>query len=144
LVARRVGIVRRIVCGSPAYFAARGKPRHPHDLAAHDCITFEGLTPPDTWIFRADKSKVSVKVQSRLVTNTAEAAIDACMANVGITRVLSYQAAKGLRDGTLVAALEKFEPAPLPVSLVYAGRSPLPRKLRAFLDFAAPRLKAEI
>jgi DNA-binding transcriptional LysR family regulator len=143
LMTKRVGEVRRIVCGSPAYFAARGIPRHPRDLAVHDCITCEGLVSPDAWIFRFGKSDASVKVHSRLLSNTAEAAIEACMANVGIARVLSYQVAGALRAGTLVAALENFEPAPLPVSFVYPGRSPLPQKLRAFLDFAGPRLRAE-
>ena len=76
--------------------------------------------------------------------NTAEAAIDAAIAGFGITRVLSYQAASALRAGTLARTLRKFEPAPWPVSLVYAGQGLLPLKLRAFLDFAAPRLKGRL
>jgi DNA-binding transcriptional LysR family regulator len=76
--------------------------------------------------------------------NTAEAAIDAAIAEVGITRVLSYQVASALRAGTLALALREFEPKPWPVSLVYAGQGLLPLKLRAFLDFAAPRLKARL
>jgi hypothetical protein len=58
--------------------------------------------------------------------------------------VLSYQVASALRAGTLALALRKFEPAPWPVSLVHAGQGLLPLKLRAFLDFAAPRLKARL
>jgi DNA-binding transcriptional LysR family regulator len=144
LVAARVGTIRRVVCASPAYFAARGVPRRPPDLAAHACITFGGVTAPDQWTFRVRKSPVAVAVHSRLVVNTAEAAIDAAVAAVGVTRVLSYQAAPALRAGALALALEAYEPLPSPVSLVHTGHRLLPLKLRAFLDFAAPRLRATL
>jgi DNA-binding transcriptional LysR family regulator len=144
LVATRVGAIRHVICGSPAYFSARGVPKNPADLATHDCVTFEGMISPTAWIFPAGKSETSVAIHSRLVVNTAEAAIDAAIAGVGITRVLSYQVASALADGTLTLALADYEPVPLPVSLVYAGQRLLPLKLRTFLDFAAPRLKARL
>ena len=144
LVATRVGSISRVVCASPVYFAERGTPKSPGDLAKHDCITFNGLMSPDSWIFVIGKSTSTVSIHSRLVVNTAEAAIDAAVAGLGITRVLSYQAADAIRAGTLAVALRKFEPTPAPVSLVYAGQGLLPLKLRAFLDFAAPRLKARL
>jgi DNA-binding transcriptional LysR family regulator len=144
LVATRVGSIRRVVCASPAYFNERGVPEDPDELTVHDCIAFEGLTAPDSWKFALGKSTVSVAVRPRLIVNTAEAVVDAAVAAVGITRVLSYQAESALRAGMLAIALRKFEPQPSPVNLVYAGRSLLPLKLRAFLDFAAPRLKASL
>jgi DNA-binding transcriptional LysR family regulator len=144
LVATRVGSIRRVVCGSPNYFAKRGTPKHPSELNAHDCVTFNGLSAPDEWVFTTGKSTVSVAVHSRLIVNTAEAAIDAAIASVGITRVLSYQIADALRAGTLSLSLRAFEPAPVPVSLVYADQGLLPLKLRAFLDYAAPRIKTRI
>jgi DNA-binding transcriptional LysR family regulator len=144
LVAARVGSIRRVICGSPGYFAERGMPTTPGELGTHDCITFEGLLSPRAWTFARDKSEVSVAIHSRLIVNTAEAAIDAAIAGVGVTRVLSYQIANAIRAGTLAIALQEFEPAPWPISLVYAGQGLLPLKLRAFLDFAAPRLKARL
>jgi DNA-binding transcriptional LysR family regulator len=144
LLTTRVGSIRRVACGSPAYFAEHGTPKKPGELSAHRCIAFEGRTSPDIWTFGAGKSAVSVPVRFRLVVNTAEAAIDAAVAGVGITRVLSYQVASAISDGALVVALRAFEPAPLPISLVFAGHGMLPLKLRAFLDFATPRLKARL
>lgn len=140
LVATRLGAIRRVVCASPAYFAARGTPQHPADLAGHDCIAFEGVVSASVWNFGGE----SIAIHSRLVVNTAEAAIDAAVAGIGVTRVLSYQAAEALERGALALALENFEPPPSPVSLVHAGGRLLPLKLRAFLDFAAPRLKARL
>jgi DNA-binding transcriptional LysR family regulator len=99
---------------------------------------------PNSWSFSAKGTQQDVAIHSRLVVNTAEAALDMAVAGLGITRVLSYQAARHIADGKLVVLLEPFEPGPVPVSLVYPGHGLLPLKLRAFLDFAGPRLKAAL
>jgi DNA-binding transcriptional LysR family regulator len=144
LLATKVGAIRRVVCASPAYFAARGAPKTPADLAGHDCITFEGLSSPAQWTFAMDKKKIAAPIHSRLTVTTAEAAIDAAIAGVGIARVFSYQAVAAVRTGALVLALENFEPSPWPVSLVRGPGGLTPLKLRAFLDFATPRLKERL
>ena len=144
LITTRIGSVRRVVCGSPSYFARRGVPENVDELAMHDCITFEGFPFPDFWVFPTSKSYVSAAVHSRLVVNTAEAAIDAAIAGLGVTRVLSYQVAAAVKAGRLNIVLEEVEPLPSPVSLVYSGQRRLPLKLRAFLNFAGPRLKARL
>lgn len=144
LVAIQLGTVRRVVCASADYVARKGVPERPADLAAHDCIAFEGLAATAAWTFGAGKSGTTIAVKSRLSVNTAEAAIDAAVAGLGVTRVLSYQSANAVEAGKLVILLREFEPMPSPVSLVHAGQEPLPLKLRAFLDFAAPRLRARL
>lgn len=144
LVAMQLGTVRRITCASAGYLARRGVPTTPADLTAHDCVTFEGLISPLAWTFGTDRSEISVPIKSRLTVNTAEAAIDAAAAGVGITRILSYQAAGAVEDGRLTILLQEFEPAPAPASLVHAGQGLLPLKLRVFLDFAAPRLRERL
>ena len=143
MVATRVGSVRRVVCGSPAYFADHGLPKAPADLSAVSCVTFDVLASATSWSFTMPGSNAdqTVAIRSRLSVNTAEAAIDAAVAGVGVTRVLSYQAAKAIEQGKLVAVLEEFEPEPMPVSLLHAGQGLLPLKMRSFLDFVAPRLR---
>lgn len=142
LVAIGVGTVRRVICGSPAYLATHGVPTSPHDLAAHQCISFEVLESKRAWVFGAGKSEVSVPVRSRLAVNTAEAAIAAATLGVGLVRVLSYQVADAIRDNALSVVLDAFESAQQPIHLVHKGQVPLPLKLRAFLDFVTPRLRA--
>lgn len=144
LVATRIGSIRRVVCASPGYFAAHGVPQAPGELAGHPCVTFAGLSFGQAWRFMENKAELAVPVHARLVVNTAEAAIDAAIAGIGLTRVLSYQVAEPLRAGTLELALTDFEPPSWPVSLVHAGQGLLPLKLRAFLDFAGPRLRARL
>jgi DNA-binding transcriptional LysR family regulator len=144
LIATKIGVTRHVVCASPTYFTRRGRPQRPDDLAAHDCITFENLASTRGWSFKSGKSGRLVPIHSRLSVTTAEAAIDAAVAGVGITRVLSYMIEDARSAGTLDVALEAFEPPAWPVHIVHAGQRPLPLKLRAFLDFAVPRLTARL
>jgi DNA-binding transcriptional LysR family regulator len=144
LIALRLGTIRRVLCASPQYLQTRGIPQTPHDLAGHDCISYAGFLAPDVWTFVRDGSDIAVPVHSRLVVGSVESACDAARAGIGITGVFSYNVAAALEAGALVTLLDEFQPAPLPVSLVYTAGRFLPLKLRAFLDFAAPRLKARL
>jgi DNA-binding transcriptional LysR family regulator len=146
LVSTRVGAVRRVVCGSPAYFATHGVPKRPEDLTALTAVTFEPLSSPERWIFPERKSKRehAVQVRSRLTVNTAEAAIDGAAAGLGVTRVLSYQVAQPVLDGKIEIVLAEYEPAPAPVSIVHGQQGLTPLKVRMALDFAAPRLRARL
>ena len=146
LTATRVGAVRWVVCGSPAYFAAHGVPKRPEDLAALTAVTFDQLSSPEHWIFRDPKSKRDIRapVRSRLSVNTAEAAIDGAAAGVGVTRVLSYQAAQAVLDRRIEIVLAEYEPEPAPVSLIHGQQELTPLKVRMLLDFAAPRLRARL
>ncbi len=143
MIATRVGAVRRVVCGSPDYFARHRAPKTLDDLARHDCIAFTGLGAQTSWSFPGPgrRGMRSVSPKARLTVNTAEAAIDAAIAGVGITRVLSYQIAGAVKDGKLRIVLRDFEPEPLPVHLIHAAQGLMPLKMRRFLDFAAPRLR---
>jgi len=140
LIATRVGATRYVACASPSYLARRGTPDSPQDLTSHDCISFNTLSLADRWRFYGQKRQV-VSVQPRLSVNTAEAAIDAAVAGVGITRVLSYQAASRLADGSLRLILEDFEPEAAPVSLLHREDRLPQAKVRDFVAFAAPLLR---
>jgi len=138
-----LGTLRAVVCASPAYLKAHGTPRAPADLAAHRCIIFDSPFP-SPWRFAGADAPVFTPVRPRLVVNTAESAVDAAIAGLGVTRVLSYQADAAFRGKQLRRLLEKFEPAPVPVNLVFDGQQRVTSKLRAFLDFAAPRLRQRL
>ncbi len=144
LIATRIGSMRTVLCASPAYFAEHGTPTTPNELAGHACITYEQMSHRQVWNFMSGKSEITAPIRSRLAVSTAEAAVDSAVAGIGITRVNFYQMASALRAGALEIVLAGFEPAPRPISLVHTGQGILPLKLRAFLDFAAPRLKARV
>ena len=144
LVATAVGSVRRVVVASPRYLERHGRPRAPRELAAHRCISSTALTPYDFWQFpgRTGTRQVRVKIDPVLSVNMADAAIRSAIQGVGITRALSYQVADHLERGTLVRLLTAFEPPALPVHVVYPASGARAAKVRAFVDFVAPRLRA--
>jgi len=146
MVATQVGFVRYVACASHAYLDAHGTPNVPEDLAALACVTFDVLTPSNVWNFSPANSHAArtVPIYSRLSVNTAEAAIDAAIAGVGVTRVLSYQAARAVEAGELRIVLADYEAEPLPINLVHVGQGPLPLKMRTFLDFVAPRIREHV
>lgn len=141
LVARRLGEVRWIVCASPDYLGRRGTPTTPHDLVDHDCIGFDRLGGDSAWPFAIDGRTHEVAIRPRFSVSTASGALDAALAGAGVVRVLSYQASAALADGWLVKLLDRWETAPLPVHLLHNPQPILPLKLRALIDFAAPRLR---
>lgn len=141
LIATQLGTVRRVVCASPAYLEASGAPKSPDQLERHACVTFHGMGGAYPWVFRGVEVE---RVRSRLTVDTAAAAIAGAVAGVGLTRVLSYQVANEVARGELELVLEKFEPEPLPVSLVYVRERRLTAKLRAFIDYAAPKLRERL
>ena len=146
LVAIRVGDVRRVVCAAPAYLARKPAPRTLDDLAGHDCVSFAQGGEGEIWNFppAADgKPARAVRVRPRLTVNTIEGAIGSALDGHGVTRVYSYQVEREVRDGRLVLLLEAFEPPKLPVHLIVPEGRLAIAKVRAFVDFATPRLRAE-
>lgn len=144
MIATRVGSIRNVVCASPAYLAARGRPKTPQDLTGHDCITVEGAASPRGWRFADGAGEVVVPVNARLDVSSSEAAILAAVAGVGITRVMSYKMQEALAAGQLEIVLADFEPPPWPVNILYPARPLVPLKLRTFLDWTVPRLRARL
>jgi len=142
LQAVRVGHVRRVICASPGYLAARGTPQSADDLAQHTVIAANRVTPTVEWRLREAGTLRSIKLQPRLTMSANDAARTAALAGFGLTRLLSYQVLEPLRDGTLVPVLQDLEPEPLPVHVVHHEGRHATQKVRAFLDLAIDALRA--
>jgi DNA-binding transcriptional LysR family regulator len=141
LIATRVGTIRHVTCASPAYLTERGVPSSPRELVDHDCISFTALSSADRWVYAGGKLPQRIVVRPRLIVNTAQAAIDATKAGLGITRVLSYQVAESVADRSLCLILEDFEPEEIPVSVLHR-EDRLPQvKVQSFMAFAISRLR---
>lgn len=144
LVARHVGEIQWVVCASPDYLRLRGEPFAPSELSSHDCIAFEGLQRYREWPFAIANGVQQVTITPRFSVNTAEGVISGAVAGLGIARLMCYQAANNVRDGLLVPILSNWAPPRIPVQLVHAGHQQQPVKLRAFLDYVAPRLQERL
>lgn len=146
MVAVRVGgDVRRVVVAAPRYLAEHPRIAEPADLTRHRIVTTTHFGH-DTWVFPPARGGMivrSVQFRPRLVVNSVRAALVAAVDGYGVTRLYTYHVAERVLDGSLRLLLRDAEPPPQPVHLVTPqGRTSTP-KVRAFLDFAAPRLRAE-
>lgn len=144
LIATRLGALRRVVCASPDYLSARGEPTMPSEIEAHSVISFGGVSEMQAWSFWSGGAEIVAPFRARLSVTTIEGAIDAGVAGAGLLRATSYQVADHVHAGRLKTVLEDYEPPPPPVHLVYGHQSRLPLKLRAFVDFAVPRLRGRL
>ena len=134
LVARRVGEMRRSGVVSSGYLKRRGEPRTPQAIASHETIQFGAISASPDWHFAEDGREVRVSCTPRLTTNSADAAIQYAEQGGGLTRVLAYQAAEAIKRGRLRIVLQKFEPPPLPIHIVYPTSRLLSAKVRTFVD----------
>lgn len=143
MVATRIGALRTLTCASPALLASHGVPGKPEDLQRFPCVAVDAPMPSPAWRFRGQRpgAALDVPILPRLIVTTAEAAAQAAVRGVGVTRLLHYQVAEALARGELQVVLEGHEPEPVPVHLVHASRGQMPLKMRSFLDFSAPRLR---
>jgi DNA-binding transcriptional LysR family regulator len=146
MVAVRVGgDVKRVIVASPRYLAEHPRIDEPADLTKHRIVTTTHFGH-DAWVFPpAAGSSIarSVHFKPRLVVNSVRAALASAVDGHGVTRLYTYHVAERVQDGSLKIVLRNAEPLPLPVHLITPqGRTSVP-KVRAFLDFAAPRLRAE-
>lgn len=139
LAAIRVGSVRRVVCGSPAYFERHGVPATPADLKGHRVAAATSAWASPEWRFAGDQR---VTIDAALQCNTNEAAIATAKADWGLTRVLHYQIGPALVSGELQIVLGDFEEPPLPIHVLHPEGRHAPAKVRAFVDLAVARLRA--
>ena len=132
MIGTRVGSMRTVVCASPKLLAEQGAPKSPEDLAGLPCVNFEFLSPASAWPY--------MPIRPRLSVTTAEAAVWAAAQGLGVTRVLHYQCADAINDGSLRIILANFEVEPLPVHLLHAAlraRDPPPASTSSLSEFGA-------
>lgn len=135
----KVGSVRRVVCGAPAYLERHGIPATPADLRHHRIAASTGAWASSEWRFAQDQR---VNIDPVLQSNTNEAVIAAAKAGWGLTRVLDYQIGPALLEGSLRVVLAEHEEPPLPIHVLYPQGRHAPAKVRAFVDLAVARLRA--
>jgi len=139
LVAQPVGMVRRVIVASAGYLRRHGTPRHPKDLLKANCVRFSGGTTP-WWTFHEGAKRFNVPVAGNLEFNHVAPAADACAAGLGFGNFISYQVAPHIREGRLKVVLEKFEPPPRPISVVYPHARLLPARTKVFVAWIKQEL----
>ncbi len=147
LVAVSLGTTRRVICASPDYLRREGTPDRPADLVRHRCLQFLGVVPGSEWEFSdggSDRKANRVPIKSVMTTNQIDIALDACVKGLGCGAFLDYQVRALLAAGSLHRVLHAFEPAPIPVHVVYPHSRLLSSRVRSFVDWAVPRLRQRL
>lgn len=143
LKVRRLGELRVVAFGAPAYFAGNGRPRHPDDLTRHECIVHVANGHPEPWPFRIGGQRRPVRVNGRFRTNSVGATAEAVLRGLGLGLAPLWQIRDLVDQGLLEVILEEFEVARLPIHAVFPPTRMPVAKTRAFIDVLADRLRAE-
>ena len=135
LVARRLALVRRVLCASPDYIATHGAPQDIDDLRRHICLPAHNNDP---WRLDGPNGALTMRPEGMLITNSSEVIREAVIAGLGIALRSTWDIGPELRDGRLVRVLPDYEGShSVTLSAVYPSRQFLPAKVRLFIDFLA-------
>ncbi len=140
LIARRIGLTRRVTVASADYLARRGTPRTPADLRDHDCVVYTRLATGNRWHFAGSDGPVTV--QGRFRADNSEAVREAVIAGAGIAVIPVWMFTDEIATGRVQIILQDFEPSALPIHAVYPSRRQVSAKVRAMIDFLAGEFAA--
>ena len=143
LIARPLGHLILINCASADYLRRRGTPQTLADLADHDLIHYvsrlgsrsEGFEYPQSGEYR------TLAMSGPVVVNNSDAYNAACLAGLGLIQAPEIGVREHLARGTLVEVLPNYRPEPMSVSLLYAHRRNLPKRVRVFMEWVASVLQ---
>lgn len=137
-----VGKVQPVVCGAPGYLAKWGRPQTPDDLKAHRAVLTTASGQHNEWRFRCERATRLVRPAPVLTCTTQRAAIHAATLGLGLIRCMSYEVHHEVRSGLLEPVLSGFVSQDLPAQLIYRDGRRAEARVRTFIDFATPRLRA--
>jgi DNA-binding transcriptional LysR family regulator len=139
----KVGAIRRVLCASTSYLKEYGYPKKPEDLSNHKIILARGLSPSNELKF-IDKDKASsVRVDPFLAVSDNFSAEKAVLADMGISRFLSYQVAESLESGALKIILSDYEHPPVPVHVVHREGRYSSARTKSMIDWMVEHLRSQ-
>jgi len=136
LIVRRLATYRYVVCGSPQYFAERGHPKNPADLAGHNCITYFESPWNTNWHFTGPGGELVVHSNGNVQANNADSLRLSAVLGIGLIYAPSFMICDELKSGTLVPTLAEFPPLDMTIDAIYPHRRYLSTKVRSFIDLA--------
>ena len=143
LTALKLGTAPRKIVASPEYLAVYGAPQTASDLAQHRCLGFNFRRSTSVWPLREGGRIVDRGVMGPLLANNGETVRRMALAGMGLARMGEFHIRQDLADGTLVEVLEESVQGDTEdIHALFFGGDRLPHRVRVFLDFFTPRLRA--
>ena len=139
-IARKIGTIQMCVIASPEYLAEHGTPRHPAELAHHECLSYFTVGAQQLWAFEIDGVSTTFPIRARLHANNGEALTEACAQGMGIALQPDFIASEALQAGRVVTLLQDFVLPELGIYAMLPSNRQVPYRVRALMDFLAERL----
>lgn len=143
LQGKRLGALRRVVFGAPAYFERHGRPAHPSELKDHSCIVRTIDERPGHWRFQSDERPFTVVVRGAFRANAMAAIYAAVRRGLGLGYSPLWQIKHLVEAGGVQIVLESFEPKAVPIHALWQENKFPPAKVRTFVDYLAKRLQLD-
>jgi DNA-binding transcriptional LysR family regulator len=134
-VAIKLATNRRVVCGTPDYFARHGTPTTLEDLARHNCLAFNLQGGQNRgWYFQKGGKPVTVKVDGNLDCNDGELLHSWASEGLGVGWRSTWEIQSQLASGQLITVLDEFALPDYDIMAVYPQQRHLPIRVRLFID----------
>lgn len=139
MVARRVASLQQVTCASREYLAKNGTPETVEALRGHRAVNFlsNRSGKPLPFDFVVGGAARSVQLKGSVAVSDADAYVACCAAHLGLIQLPRYHVAARLDDGTFCEVLSEWQPAPMPVSVLYPHNRQLSPRVRVFVDWLA-------
>ncbi len=140
LFSRKLASTRMVLCASPAYLKAHGRPKHPSDLAGHAVLAYSLLATGDQWGFDGPDGRQTVAVNPILRTNSGDTCRAAALKHLGIILQPTFMVGEDLRSGALVELMPQYRSSEYGIYAVYPSRRYMSAKVRLLIEFLAKAL----
>jgi DNA-binding transcriptional LysR family regulator len=141
LVARLIVPVRRFIVAAPSYLSRYGRPQHPHELGAHQCLTYANRTKRDVWRFtHKSGEECSVTPTGVLRSTSIEAVLPMVLAGLAIAELPEFVATQYLADKQLEPLLTDWRMPEGGLYFVTPAARARPVKVSALADFFVAKL----
>ncbi len=138
LIAKRLFEARTVVCGSPAYFETRGRPRTLGDLEQHDCLVYANLPEPTRWVCRDSEGQTHrIDVSAAMTASSGDFLCAAAAEGLGIAMQPTFIAGDSISRGELIPVLTDYDWPVTPAYAIYPPTRHLSYRVRAFIDYLA-------
>jgi DNA-binding transcriptional LysR family regulator len=139
-VSVRLADNRRLCVAAPAYLQRAGIPRHPSELARHECLTLSSeASQTRGWAFRVEGELTHLRPRGRLDCSDGQVLHGWCLAGLGIAWRSTWEVAADVSAGRLQAVLEDYAAPPNGIYAVFAHAKHLPLRVRVWIDFVKSR-----
>lgn len=141
ITVRRLAHTRRVLAGTPGYFATHGTPKNPDDLKSHRMLIYNLAKDPHVLHFRRGNEQCDTPITSMLDSNEGQVICAAGLAGLGIVIQPLYIIHDEIVAGRLVPVLTDWDLPPLTINLAYQSRRHQPAKIRVFTELLIERFE---